>query len=657
MTRTLRAILGVVLILVTAFATVSVFENLGRGVRADCTEDKLYTLSDGTHAIIDKIRLPVTLKLYYSKTAANQATDYMKRFNDYFAYVRDLLERYAAAGGENVKLEVIDPRPYSEAEQDALEYGLKQFRVTEDETFFFGMVVESARGAKEVLEFLDPERETLIEYDVTSAVDGVITRRKKRIGVLSSLPVMGASPRMQQVQARHRRRPQRPWFIIEELQQRYDVREVAEDTDTIAENVDILLVIHPKDLPAETRFAIDQFVLSGGRAIICVDPLCVMDQPQDQRAMMMGGMDQGSNLPDLLAAWGVQLGEDVVADPDLAAKVPTRAEGPQFHLAILELDDEAMGAASPMSAGLQACSLLFAGSLAPTDADEATLTPLMKTTRAGGVIPTKQDDMSGFAPPLAMLPPAELRNRFEKRGTLTLAAVASGRFKTAFPDGVVIDQPDTDNDTPPETQPTSRKTGLTEASETCNVVVFADVDFLTDAVAYQQSLFGIARRGDNVALLLNALDVLGGSPELVQLRTRGRFRRGFDVVDKMEKEAEERTAEKLREVQSKREQAETRLQELASKHSGDTQLLKSALLAEENKLYEDVRTYEAQEREIQRNRREGIEALGRTLRNLNMFAAPGGVLLIAIGLAIVRRIRRRRYVHQPVGAETTGGRT
>ncbi len=231
MNRTIRAIIGAVCILVIVFSAISICQNIGKSWKADVTDQKLYTLSDGTKAILAKLHQKVVIKLYYAKTAALKGPDQIKFFNNYYEFVKSLLEEYVGAAKGMVELQVIDPRPFSQDEVDALQFGLKRFSITEEESFFFGLVVRTPFGVEKAIPFFSPDRQNFVEYDISYLIDTAITRQKKRIGIMSSLPVMGQdiSPYMAQMMRMQNQRPQPPWTIVEHLRKKYEVQSLATD--------------------------------------------------------------------------------------------------------------------------------------------------------------------------------------------------------------------------------------------------------------------------------------------------------------------------------------------------------------------------------------------------------------------------------------------
>ena len=235
MSRMIQAVIGAVLILIIAFSAISVCQSIGERWKVDITDQKLYSLSKGTKAILGRLRQPITAKLYYAKTAALQGPDQIRYFNNYYEFVRALLEEYAAASKGMFKLEVIDPRPFSDDEEQAMQYGLKRFPITQEENFFFGLVLSTQFGVDKVIPFFSPDRQNFVEYDISYLIDTAITREKKRIGILSSLPVMGEdmSGYMAQMMRMQGQQPRGPWTIMEQLRRQYEVTSVPADVNDI----------------------------------------------------------------------------------------------------------------------------------------------------------------------------------------------------------------------------------------------------------------------------------------------------------------------------------------------------------------------------------------------------------------------------------------
>ena len=658
MNRTFRAIIAVLFVGIIMFCAISIGQNIARSWNVDVTRENIYTLSDGTKRILDKLNQPISIKLYYAKTAALKAPDAIRRFNEYYFFVKALLEEYAAYAGNTLNLQIIDPRTFSDEEQEALRYGLKRYQITENENFFFGLVAQTQFGSVKSIDVFTPDRQNFVEYDISYLIDTLITREKRKIGVLSFLPIMGddTSGYMAQMMRMQGKQPQGPWMIVRQLKQQYEVNEIKKDVDEI-KDVDLLMVVHPKELPEKTLFAIDQFVLKGGRTIVCVDPHCFVDQPPPQ-AQMQGQMpSQKSDLNQLLTNWGVEMPQGKFAgDKELALTIPPQrpTERPQKLIGLLSLvPPECFNSNNVVSSTLNNVRLLFSGALEKVEIEEQQhyrIEPLLQTTQKGNTF--KVDNPYELMP--QMLSGGRLMKHFtEGNKPVMMACLITGRFKSCFPEGIEVPK-EKDTEGKDEKDKTDgdpnmvRRTGLTEAAEgtDCAVAVFADVDFISDSIAYQQTFFGTAISGDNSALLLNTIENFSGSGDLISIRSRGNFRRPFTRVDEIEKKAEEKTADQEAEIQADIKKTQDELNKIVNEHKNKGEMIIDA--AEFNKATSklQLKLSEANKklRDVQYQRRQEIEALGIKLRNFNMLLAPAVILAIAIMLSIRHKVLRRRYI-------------
>jgi len=659
MNRTIRAIMAVIFVGVIMFCAISIAHNLGKSLRLDITDRKLYTLSDGTKTILGRLRQPIKMKLYYTKTAVRKAPDQIRVYNNYYFFVESLLKEYTKASKGMVELEIIDPRPYSDEEAEALRYGIKNFIITEEENFFFGLTVQTQYGAVKTLPFFAQDRQNFLEYDITYLIDTVTARQKKRIGVLSSLPVMGeeASGYLAQMMAMQGQAPRPMWTIIQQLRQQYEVDKIETTVDEI-KNVDILLVIHPKNFNDKTLFAIDQFVLKGGRAIVLVDPFSVADQPSMMEMQMMQGMPQrGSDLNRLLKNWGVEMPEKTfVGDRSLVQEATFRQDArPEKIMGFLMLTRECMNRESAISANLNQVRVLFAGVLNPTAQDPKDkahyiqITPLIQTTNRGNAFKNDTMEMT------MQYNPGSLIKKFtDGKKPVVMGYQLRGRFKSNFPKGidVTVDEKKPDeNKAGTDAQGTEKKsatkhiTGLKEASAECAVVVFSDVDFISDIIAYQQTFAGLSVVGDNIALLMNTIEDMTGSNDLIAMRSRGSFQRPFLVVDRIEQEAAKRTAQEEEKINTEITGFQQELQKIVSSaNEGDNKLLEKSILEKKKLIEVNIRDAQRKLRNVKMEQRKSIEQLGDKLRNLNTWSAPIVILVVAIVLGIRRSVRKRHYV-------------
>jgi len=676
--RTIRAIIGAILVLVITFSAVSICQNIGGSLKADITGQKIYTLSAGTRTILAKLNQPISVKLYYAKTAALEAPDQIRYFNNYYEFVKALLQEYVADSKGMVNLGIIDPRPFSDEEVEALRYGLRRFAITEEENFFFGLVVQTQFGVEKVIPFFSPDRQSFVEYDISQLIDTAITRQKTRIGIISSLPVMGedVSGYMAQMMRMQGQQPQPPWTVVEQLRSKYEVSEIPTDVNDI-NDVDILLVIHPKDLPEKAQFAIDQFVLKGGRTILCIDPHCWVDRPDRMQMQMGKPPSQSSNLQRLLRTWGVEMPENTFAgDRALAQKAPlSRDQRPEAIIGFLglvrelppELQPErwrgCFNADNVITTQLNDVRVFFAGVLREVvdsnepqqkdeqkDTPQIKRTPLLKTTKNG-------NSWKVTGPYELMLPdPSRLMARFiDGTEPVVMGYLLMGRFKSSFPQGIEIEVESTQDESkessakaedPNKPKKTKKRIeGLKEAAQDCAVVVFSDVDFISDMLAYQRTFFGNVVVGDNSALLLNAIDDLSGSSDLISIRSRGNFQRPFEVVDEIERQAEKETAQEVAKLNAEIAGFTNELQSiLASAKEKEADVVGSSIVNKQREIELKKREAQRQLREVRMIRRERIERLGNRLRSFNMLAAPTVILAVAVLLGIRRSVRKRHYV-------------
>jgi ABC-type uncharacterized transport system involved in gliding motility auxiliary subunit len=645
----------VIFVLIIAFSAITIFQNVGKSLKVDITEQKLYTLSDGTKSILGKLQQPLRMKLYYAETAALKGPDQIRFYNNYYRFVRTLLEEYTLASGGMVELEVIDPRPFTDDEADALRYGLQKFTITQEESFFFGLVLQTQFGVEKSIPFFSPDRENFIEYDISSLIDTAVTRQKRKIGVLSSLEVMGDSPYMAYMKQQQRQPVATEWGIVAQLKQKFDVEAVAADVEEIA-GVDILLVIHPKSLPEKTLFAIDQFVLKGGRAIVCIDPYAVADK-SGQAAMQSGQMPvMSSNLDPLLGKWGLEMASNTFAGDRLLAQIGAMGpnQRPEKMLWVMNLSGQCFNREAVATANLNDVRMVYPGALRQVfdaageeegddQSDKTEYRPLIMTTEQGNTWSV------GSVFELMQPNPSAVMKKFSDGSEpVVMGYLVKGRFESAFPNGIEIEDPAEVGEDQQPTEPVIRKvTGLTEAAEECVVAVFADVDFISDipGIAFQASFFGKVAINDNPALLMNMLEDLSGSSDLISIRSRGNFKRPFTVVDEIKAIAEAETAAEVDKINADIEGFRAELSEIvANAKQGEQAIIGSAIQKKKQELEYKIRKAEVEKNKIQLKRRESIDKLGAKLQNINMLLAPVIILLVSIVISIRRNVRKRHYI-------------
>lgn len=651
MTSMQRMVAAVLLIGVVTLSAVLIAHKIFGRNGIDLTDQGIYTLSQGTQNIVAKLNQNVSFKLFYSRTAALKGPEGIRFFNNYYTYIKELLEEYVGLSGGKLSLEVIDPRAYSEEEDEAVRYGLERRNISEEESFIFGLAAVSEMGKEAAIPLFSPSRQELIEYDISKLILQVTQREMRKIGVISSLPVAGSnlSPyEMQMLQMQGRGMPQ-PWTIISHLREFYDVVNISNPVDKIEPDVDFLLVIHPKNLSQKTLFAIDQFVMGGGKLLVFTDPFCFSDQPPQNPQNPMAAMsyDTSSNLNELLKNWGVEMESGVIAaDHAFAIRASVRRNAPPTPIiTFLQLTDEGFNSDEIISAELHNVRMLFAGALKKVEGTEATIVPIVSTTKTGNTWkPSSMFEIQQFNPEAVM------RAVPDGEEPVMLACRISGKLRTNFPDGPLEsgEEPEEENpegeDGEDQQEEEPEPALLTESAPEASVVVFADVDFISDSLAYQQSIFGVETSGDNAALVLNTIDFLSGSGDLITIRSRGRFQRPFEVVDRIESETEQATATQVDAINKKISDYQQRLNELGNVATDENvELIQNTAIAERNRIQEEIRKARKELRQLNARRRENIEALGALLQTINMVGAPLVVAIFAIFLAVARFNRAKKY--------------
>lgn len=593
----------------------------GVRLRKDMTGERLYTLAPGTVEILKGLERPVTLKFYFSKGNPNVPVP----LKNYVQRTLDFLRDLAVRSGGNVALEVWDPQPDSDAEEWAQRYGLmpqSTGRLGLQPDLYLGLVAVS--GTKEAaIPFLDPGAEPQLEYLVARLVQEVTQSRRPRIGLMSALPVLAeaGSPFM----PASARKPD--WLFVTELKKSYEVVPVPLEAEAIPDGIDALMLIHPKEIADKTLFALDQFVLNGGRLLAYVDPLCISETATADPMRMP---NPASDINRLSSTWGVTLETgQVVADLEAATPINVgdgRAERLPAWLTLRagqNLDREEIATGS-----LESLMMPFAGALAGSPAEGLEMKTLIRASSNAVTMnsfaarnPLEPNTRSGRAAPGAVL-----------------AVRLTGRFQTAFPDGPPRAEGDTDEvaGTTNAWLKTSEKDGA--------VVLVADADLLAnDYSARAVNFFGqtlFQPFNDNLNFTLNLAEQLSGNPALIGLRGRGKFDYPFDRVLAMERAAQERWQEEEEKLQQKLAATQQRLNELQATKSADQQLvLSSAQKTELEKFRQERFETQRQLKEVRKNLRQSIEQLGLTLKVLNMAAVP--LLVAAFGIALGWRRRNR----------------
>lgn len=607
-------------------------------VRVDATADSIYSLSPGTKAMLGKIEEPVALDLYFSKDASGLPIAY----KNYAARVQEMLRQYVRASRGKLTLNVINPRPDTPSEEKATAAGLQpQVSQQGGEPFYFGLVVTQADQQKTISAFV-PSREQFLEYDLSKLIYSVQQLDKPKLGLLTSLPLEGTSPEQMQMMAMMRRQPQPSQYVVEEWKDSFTIVTVEPTASTLPDGLDVLAVIHPENLSDKLQFAIDQFLLSGKPVLLAVDPSSQYFKRQGGQQAMFGQPQPNvsSDLPKLLGAYGIQYDPTkVVGDLEHATQVQTQGGGLARYPIWLTLNRENFNAKALPAAQLNSAMFIEAGSLAAKPGSSLTFTPVVETSAQAG-------DVAGMM--LQFAQPDDVAKQITPTGKKTIAALVTGKFHTAFPDGEPADTPKSDEKKDGEKKDEKAAAAdpshpaLTESKSTSTLFVIADTDWLFDDYSVRKfNFFGQTAAqpfNDNLAFAANTVEFLGGSEDLISIRGKGTSLRPFTVVKAMEVDAQKKYQEKLTELDARLTQVQSKLSELQGKKNEGNRLIASP---EVTKAIEDFRKQQAalrgERRQIRAALREGIEALGNRLLLINLVASP--LLVLAFGFWFHRHRR------------------
>ena len=658
-----------------AFAVASTYAV--RGLRLDLTEDRLYSLSPAVAPLVQRLDEPVKLDFYYSAEAAQG----MPQIQSYANRVREFLQEVAQASKGRITLRVIDPAPFSEAQDEARAAGIAPLRLDgSGKELMLGLVAKNSVDQSEAMPFLDPNKEPFLEYDVMRLVQSIGKLKKPTIGLLSSLPLAGGG-----VNPADPRQPAEPWQIYLQLKQLYQVKDIATTDSALPEGLDALVIVHPRELSTDLLRSIDSYALKGGRILAFLDPHCEA-QPSEDR-FSGGSGDKSSDLGPLTRAWGIEWTRSkVVADSTYAQRVRVRSQGPvqvMDYLIWLALREDALAKDDPSTGRLSQVNSQTMGAIDIRESNKAAVKPLIESSaesmRLDGVriqfFPDPEGLMRDFKPEgkrnvLAVRVQGPIEAAYDEAGNPTIAPPESSKPVMLAPDGSEIpatpavpvpDQAPVGRgpfqdpapaalsaSAAPAVAPAAAPEPVTQApakaprTGTGNIVIVADADLLSDQNWIEQQRMGNLVLGsrvmaDNGAFVLNVLEMFTGDEALLNLRARGKYQRPFDRVEEIRKAAEKQYLDRERELQNQIRQSEARLTELQAQKTPENQLILSPEQeAEVVKLEEQTLAARKELRSVQFNLRREYEGLGTRLMLVNVVAWP----LVVAGLAAIMLVRR-----------------
>jgi ABC-type uncharacterized transport system involved in gliding motility auxiliary subunit len=619
-----------------------------RGWKADLTEDRLFTISNGTRVVLRSIDEPIKARVYFSKKLGEMAPSYA----NYFGRIRALLEQYRDISGGKLVLEFQDPEPFSDAEDQAVGAGLRGMRINaEGETGYFGLVASNATDNQETIAFFSPDRESFVEYDITKLIHSLTNPKKRVVGLITALPLDGGKAPMggsEQV-------PTPAWLIMDQIREFFEVENIEQTATEIPSRVDVLLVAQPTGLTPAAAYAIDQYALKGGKVLVFIDP-----QAEAAYFQLLQQTGEGkAELAKLLKSWGVDFDPKKVAtDIKHARRVQFGGRGGDSmvteYVAWLGLDRSAIDEGDVLSSGIEVINVGSSGFFTKTDGASTQVTPILRTSTDAMEVPVQS--VGQTADPVALL-------RGYKPGgkSLMLAARIAGETKTAFPDGA----PNADA-RKGEPAKTEAKPGETPAPETkkddaaakpagpgpnhvasgrINAIVVADTDILADRFWVEtREMMGqqmVTPLAHNAAFVVGALENLTGSDDLIALRGRGVKERPFTLVESIRRDAEREFREKEQALTEKLRNVEQELKKLEAAGEGSSVVLTDAERQAIEKFRGEMLSTRRELRNVKLALRHDIDGLDGWLKFTNIALVPLAIGLVGIGWSI-RQSRQRK---------------
>ncbi len=606
---------ALVILAVLFVAIILVSNSLLRGARIDLTANHLYTLSPGTKNILSSIDEPIHLYLFFS----DKGTQNIPQLRTYATRVREMLEEMAAHTGGKLKLDVIDPLPFSEEEDRASAFGLQAVPSgAGGENIFFGLAGTNSTNGKSIMPFLQPDKEAFLEYDVAKLIHELSISKKPVVGLVSSLS-MGSSMDPQTQQMRE------GWVIDEQLRQIFDLRQLnAASIKSIDKDIGVVILVHPKQVNDDALYAIDQFVMRGGHLAVFVDPNAEMDEagndPNNPTAAMMA--NKSSDLPKLFKAWGIEYDpKKVVLDQEHALQIAMgQGMAPVRHPAILGFSKADLNPEDVTTANLTSLNISTAGYFQLAQGSSAKLVPLIQSSSGAMSVPVERVKMA--------MDPNQLMAGYQATNThYVIAGRLEGKLKTAFADR-------------------SGPEHLAESKDDAVIVLVGDTDLLTNRMWVQvQPFFGqkimnaFANNGDFV---VNSVDMLSGSSDLISIRGRATSQRPFTTVEGLKRAADQRFHNKEQELQRELGETERKLNELQTgKSKEQAQILSPEQKTELSNFQKRKLEIRKELRQVRRSLDAEIEALGSRLKLINIGLMPLLITLAALAFAWFRNQRRR----------------
>ena len=592
-------------------------------LRADLTDGKLYTLSDGTRKILTKLDAPVKVRLYISQGETAMPV----QLRSFAQRVEDVVREFKSVAGANLLIEKYNPKPDSDEEDAAQLDGIEPQQLVSGETFYLGLSV-SQIDRRQAIAAISPQRERLIEYDLIRAIARVATPDRPVLGLMSAVPVLGEQFNP------FTRQGSEPWALANELKRDFNVKAVNLTAETIDPEIKVLLVIHPREIGEKTEYALDQFVLRGGKLVAFVDPFMYFDQQPNPMMPQQQQPGTSSSLPALFKAWGVEMNPGkVIADVTFAS-----GSGQRYTPTVLSLNRTALNREDVTTSQIESLLYAFGGAFSVKPVDGLKPTELISSSATSMLVDNIVATVSGDA----------ATKGFEPSGkSMPLALRLTGKFNTAFPGGLKPDEPakPAASDAKPAPPKPAAAPQLTQSAAENSVILVADADMLADGAAVDiQTVFGqrvVVPSNGNLNLAQNMVEQLFAGDDLIGLRSRASGFRPLTVIREMEVQAQQQYFGKIQALEKEQQQASEKIQALQKGRADakSAQILSPEQQAELEAFRKRVIETRRELKELRKNLRQDAESLQFWTKLVNIALMPLAVALAGLAFAAARRRR------------------
>ena len=620
----------IVLLAIISFLSFNVLnKNFFKNLRFDLTNSNVYTLSDGTKSILKSINEPLDFKLFYTK----QIGDINPVYQNYYDRVKELLEQYVLLSNNKIKLKIFNPKPFSNEEDKAVEYGLQGVEIMSGVYGYFGLIATNSTDDEEKIIFFQPDRSPFLEYDLSKIVTNLANPNRRIVGLYTNLPMLGTFNPLAKTQDAA---AAPPWAVYNQMKEFFEIKRIHEKTKFIPEDLELLMLVHPKKIPERLLYSIDQFVLKGGKLLVFIDPNSETESISPNNNQGQDESGNNSNLKDLLDKWGVELVENKVVGDLLSARRVQIGESDQpsvtDYIAWLDIKKDHMDDSHQATSKVQRLTFATPGFLKNNQKNNnINFKRLVWSTTQSMQIDVK--DVK-FTPDPTKL----LRNFVPSNEELTLVAEIKGSFSSNYPDG------------PPEANRNDdfdKNKHINESIEPTTLVILSDSDMLYDEFWLKYEQTGeVVPIANNADFTVNLLEYLNGTKNLIGLRGKGVSSLPFIKVEKIQKEAEQKFRSKEQELLEKLNKYQIELENIqrGSEKEGKKTVLTAEETLEIDKFRQEMIMVRSELRKVQNALRKDIEKLDSRLKFFNIFFVPILLIIISLVLSFVER-RKRHQKH------------